>query len=165
MRIRSETPADFNGIRRVNDLAFGGTDEARIVDGVRDSGGPFVSLVTDDGGVVGHILFSPVSLDGRNDHLLMGLGPVAVTPDRQRQAIGSGLVRAGLDACRRMGAGGVVVVGHPEFYPRFGFSRASGFQLTCEFNVPDDVFMALELREGALRGGGLIRYHPAFSAS
>jgi len=163
MLIRSETAADCDGIRRVNDLAFGGTDEGRIVDRVRDSGGPFVSLVADDGGVIGHILFTPVSLDGRNDRLLMGLGPVAVMPDRQRQAIGSGLVRAGLEECRRLGAGGVVVVGHPEFYPRFGFSRASGFQLTCEFSVPDDVFMALELRDGAL-GGGFIRYHPAFSA-
>jgi putative acetyltransferase len=93
----------------------------------------------------------------------MGLAPMAVIPERQRQGIGCALVRAGLDECRRLGAVGVIVVGHPEFYPRFGFVRASSFNLTCEFEVPDDVFMALELVSGAFDNGGLMRYQPAFS--
>ena len=163
MEIRPEQAADFAGITRVNQLAFGSEDEARIVDRVRGND-TFISLVADDHGIVGHILFSPVTLNGRTDRLLMGLGPMAVLPERQRQGIGSQLVRAGLDECRRRDAGGVVVVGHPEFYPRFGFSRASGFGLTCEFDVRDEVFMAIELAKDAFRiPGGLIRYHPAFS--
>lgn len=167
MHIRPETAADFASIRQVNRLAFGGEDEVRIVDLARQSARPYLSLVADDDGVVGHILFSPVTLDHNNvDALLMGLGPLAVTPARQRQAIGSALISAGLEECRRLGAAGVVVVGHPEYYPRFGFSRASGFGLTCEYEVPDDVFMAIELTRGAWpMSGGLIRYHPAFSGA
>jgi putative acetyltransferase len=72
-------------------------------------------------------------------------------------------VRAGLDASRKRGAAAVVVVGHPAFYPRFGFIPASRFGLRCEYEVPDDVFMALELRPGVLRTGGFVRYHPAFA--
>lgn len=165
MVIRPEIAADIDGVRRVNQLAFGGEEEARIVDRVRETSGAFVSLVADDGHVVGHILFSPVTLASNHARLLMGLGPVAVTPERQRQGIGSALISAGLKECRRVGAGGVVLVGHPEFYPRFGFSRASGYCLTCEFEVPDEVFMALELVGGGFSAGGLIRYHPAFSES
>jgi len=162
--IRPETAADVEGIRRVNQLAFGGDDEARIVDRVRGTTQPVISIVAEDDGVVGHILLSPVTIGGKRDRLLMGLGPMSVAPDRQRQGIGSDLVRAGLDECRRHGAGGIVVVGHPRFYPRFGFSTARGFGLSCEFEVPDDVFMAVELEKDALRiPGGLIRYHPAFS--
>jgi len=105
-------PADVDSIRQVNRLAFGGDDEPQIVDRVRDSADPIVSLVADDdGGVVGHILFSPVTLGHGNARLLMGLGPVAVLPARQRQGIGSALVLAGLEECRRFGAAGRVVVG------------------------------------------------------
>ena len=164
MRIRPETAADVDSIRQVNRLAFGGDDEPRIVDRVRNSADPIVSLVADDDGdVVGHILWSPVSLGQDNARLLMGLGPVAVMPARQRQGIGSALVLAGLEECRRLGVAGSVVVGHPEYYPRFGYTRASAFGLTCQFEVPDDVFMALELATGAFDGGGLVCYHPAFS--
>jgi putative acetyltransferase len=163
MRIRPETPADVDSIRHVHRLAFGGDDEPRIVDRVRASADPIISLVADDGGVVGHILFSPLTLGQGNARLLMGLGPVAATPARQRQGIGSALIVAGLEECRRFGVAGSVVVGHPDYYPRFGYTRASAFGLTCEFGVPDEVFMALELVKGAFDGGGLIRYHPAFS--
>ena len=165
MVIRPEIAADIERVRRVNQLAFGGEDEARIVDRVRETSESIVSLVADDGHVVGHILLSPVTLASNYAPVLMGMGPVAVTPERQRLGIGSALISAGLDECRRLGAGGVIVVGHPEFYPRFGFSRASGFGLTCEFEVLDEVFMALELVEGGFGAGGLIRYHPAFSES
>ena len=95
---------------------------------------------------------------------ILGLAPTAVRPDRQRQGIGSQLVRAGLDAARKTGAAAVVVVGHARFYPRFGFVPASRFGLTCEYDVPDEVFMALELVPGFLAGpGGLVQYHPAFA--
>ena len=95
----------------------------------------------------------------------MGLAPMAVLPGRQRQGIGSALVRSGLDECRRFGFDAVVVLGHADYYPRFGFVRASTFGLMSEYDVPDDVFLALELRLGTLgQGGGTIRYHPAFAA-
>ena len=94
----------------------------------------------------------------------MGLAPMAVAPARQRQGVGSALARAGIAACRDLGFGAVIVLGHPEYYPRFGFVPASRFGLRSEYDVPDDVFMAMELKPGALhgRGPGTIRYHPAF---
>ncbi len=163
MRVRPEAAADIDHIRRVNQLAFGDDEEARIVDRLRDVARPVISLVADDDGIVGHIMFSPVTCGDQSGRLLMGLGPMAVAPLRQRQAIGSALVLAGLEQCRRSRIAGIVVVGHPEFYPRFGFIPASRFGLTCEFDVPDDVFMAMAMIEGGFGGGGLIRYHAAFS--
>jgi putative acetyltransferase len=143
--------------------AFPSVAEANLVDALRQQQASSVSLVADDGGqVVGHILFSAVTLDDA-DIGILGLAPMAVLPGRQRQGIGSELVRAGLDASRKRGAAAVVVVGHPAFYPRFGFIPASRFGLRCEYEVPDDVFMALELRPGVLRTGGFVRYHPAFA--
>jgi putative acetyltransferase len=115
--------------------------------------------------VVGHILLSPVTLAATPHPLVMGLAPMAVRPGHQRSGVGSALVRAGLDACRAAGAAGVVVVGHPTYYPRFGFVPASRFGLSCEYDVPDEVFMALELQDGALAGhAGLVRYHREFGA-
>jgi putative acetyltransferase len=94
----------------------------------------------------------------------MGLAPMAVLPARQRQGIGSALVRDGLGRCRELGYEAVVVLGHPGYYPRFGFVPASRFGIGCEYDVPAEVFMALELVPGALRGKpGTIRYHPAFA--
>jgi putative acetyltransferase len=114
--------------------------------------------------VVGHILFSPVTLSSEPEVAMMGLAPMAVVPTRQRHGIGAALVRTGLEACRRMGGAAVVVLGHPEYYQRFGIVPASAFGLVTEYDVPDDVFMALELRAGALRGkAGMVRYHPAFA--
>ena len=164
MRIRPESETDFDAVQHVNELAFGSPLEARIVARVRKDASPVLSLVADDDGIVGHILFSPVSRVQPDSRIIMALGPMAVLPARQRQGIGSALVIAGLDACRRAGVGGVVLIGHPEFYPRFGFRPASEFGLTSEFEVPDAAFMALELTEHSLRTGtGMIRFHPAFS--
>lgn len=125
---------------------------------------PFVSLVVEEGSVLtGHIMFTPVSLPGFQE-LIMGLAPMAVTPSRQRRGIGSALVKAGLERCRGLGAVAAVVLGHPGFYPRFGFSPAARFGLTCEYEVPPGAFMAMELREGALRGAsGTVKYHAAFA--
>jgi putative acetyltransferase len=167
MRIRTERADDIAAVRNVNQHAFGTSEEAAIVDLVRAQAQPIISLVAeDDDTIVGHILFSPVTVEGTTDRLIMGLAPMAVLPDRQRQGIGTALAREGLEQCRRLGAVGVVVVGHPEFYPRFGFAPASRLGLRCEFEVPDDAFMAAEFVEGALHlPGGMIRYHPAFSAT
>ena len=164
--IRGERAGDHEGIRQVNLSAFETDLEANIVDALRAQADPIVSLVAvSDNLVVGHILFSPVTLSSQPGLPIMGLAPMAVVPARQRQGIGSDLVRAGLDACRDAGGVAVVVLGHAGYYPRFGFVPASRFGLTSEYDVPDDVFMAMELAAGVLRGNdGTIRYHPAFAA-
>ena len=165
MHIRDERPEDASSIRAVNLAAFETDVEADLVDALRVHATPIVSLVAEDAeSVVGHILFSPVTLVESPGLSLMGLAPMAVVPARQRQGIGSRLVREGLERCRRIGAAAVVVVGHATYYPRFGFVPGSRFGIGCEYDVPDDVFLACELRDGALRGiTGTVRYHPAFA--
>ena len=167
LHVRREEPADAMDIRRVNDDAFGQRDESRIVDAVRASGNAAVSLVAVlADGIVGHILFTPVSVEPDAPAIrVFGLGPMAVAPGRQRQGIGSALVFAGLEECRRLGCGLVVVIGHPEFYPRFGFRPGAAHGLRSAFAVPDDAFMVLELMDGALnRVKGVVRYAPEFGS-
>lgn len=161
IEIRPETPADLAGVREVNAAAFGRDVEGRIVDALREQGALLASLVAvDRGRVVGHIAFSAAGL---GDSAIAALGPMTVEPGRQRDGIGSALVRAGLEACRRVGHDVIVVLGHPEFYPRFGFVVAGPLGVTCEYPVPEEVFMLTELEPGALRGRrGLVRYAPAF---
>ncbi len=165
MRNRLERPSDILAVRAVNVAAFETAAEADLVEALREQAAPLVSLVADDGtAIVGHILFSPVTLTSHPEPRICGLAPMAVMPGRQRQGVGSALVRDGLERCRQEGFGAVVVLGHAGFYPRFGFAPASRFGIGCEYDVPDDVFMALELEPGALNGAsGTIRYHPAFA--
>ena len=161
--VRPERPSDRDAVRRVNEAAFGRSDEADLVDRLRQSEPRYLGLVADVGGeVVGHILFTSITLDAGVD--VRGLAPMAVLPDRQRSGVGSALVRAGLSACRDDGAEAVVVLGYPAYYPRFGFRPASAFGITSEYDVPDEAFMALELADGALGGAsGVVRYSPAFA--
>jgi putative acetyltransferase len=165
-RIRPETDANRAAIRAVNEAAFETSVEAELIDALRAKPGQLISLVAEiDEEIVGHILFSAVSLAEHPELNLMGLGPMAVLPKRQRQGIGSALVREGLKRCKRRGCQAVVVVGHPEYYPRFGFVPASRHGIRCEYDVPDDVFMIVELVAGALRGAsGVIRYDEAFDS-
>jgi putative acetyltransferase len=168
IEVRRELPGDEAGIRDVLDAAFGQTDESRIVDAIRQRGHSSISLVAIDGSrIVGHILFTPVAIESPGPPIpAFGLAPMAVLPDRQRQGVGSQLVVAGLRECADMGCQVVVVVGHPAFYPRFGFRRGSDYRLRSEFDVADDVFMVTELTSGALVGRtGLVRYLPEFSSS
>jgi putative acetyltransferase len=163
--VRPEAPADHTGVHELNVAAFGGTVEARLVGMLRDQARPVVSLVAEeDAALAGHIMFTPVSLQGF-ERLMMGLAPMAVAPARQRRGIGSALVRAGLERCKELGAAAVVVLGHPDFYPRFGFVPAERYGLKCEYDAPPEAFMVMELQRHGLRGaGGIVAYHAAFAS-
>jgi putative acetyltransferase len=141
--------------------------EADLADALRVHVDPAISLVAEDeadGAIVGHILFSPVTPGDGSPIRIAGLAPMAVLPARQRGGIGSQLVSSGLAHCRERGFVAAVVLGHAAYYPRFGFRPASTFGLRCEYDVPDEVFMALELEPGALAGlSGTVRYHPVFA--
>ena len=163
--IRPESPADHAAIRRVIELAFGQSDEADLVEALRIQADPHISLVAEsEGELVGHIFFSPVSIESEGDvFAAMGLAPMAVLPDYQNKGIGSELVREGLSECQRIGHEVIVVLGHSHYYPRFGFVPASTKGIRSEYDVPDEVFMVAELTPGALRRWkGLVKYHPAF---
>lgn len=164
--IRPEKQDDLAAIRIVNEQAFGRPAEADLVDALRRNGRVTLSLVAEDGGrVVGHILFSPVTIEsGGGVFVGVGLAPVAVLPEFQNQGVGSLLVKHGLDRCREAGHPFAIVLGHSSYYPRFGFSPASRFGIKGEYDVPDEHFMAMELREGALRDrAGMARYQPEFN--
>jgi putative acetyltransferase len=135
------------------------------VDVLRACGKATLSLVAvEDGRIVGHMLFSPVTIEARDQTFLaVGLAPMAVLPERQRRGIGSQLVEVGLLECRNAGYECVVVLGHPTYYPRFGFVPASRYGLKSEFEVPDEAFMVVGWHGGVLKeGGGVVRYQPEF---
>ena len=165
--VRRERPADIAAVRRVNLAAFEGPAEAEIVDRVRRAGGAQLSLVAEVGGeLVGHILFSEVTVGEGDGARGMGLAPMAVLPDHQNRGVGSALVRAGLERLRAGGCPFVVVLGHPAYYPRFGFAPASRRGVACDYEgVPDDAFLILELAAGGLDGvSGTARYRREFAA-
>lgn len=165
MHIRRERPGDRAAVFAVNAAAFETELEARLVDALRGAARPLVSLVAERADeLVGHILFTPVTVERNPGGLaVMALGPMAVAPPCQRQGIGGELVRRGLDECRRAGAAVVVVLGHPEYYPRFGFEPAARHGLRFRSAELDPFFMAQALAPGALAGlGGEVRYHPEF---
>jgi putative acetyltransferase len=167
IRVRPETAEDAPAVRRVNELAFGHPEEAALVEALRDASVPHLSLVAvEDGHVVGHIFFSPVSIESEGSTFqAMGLAPMAVLPEYQGRGVGSELVREGLRECLLRGWKVVVVLGHPEYYPRFGFVPAVGKGLRSEYQVPDEVFMVAELEPGALGGRrGLVKYRREFGA-
>lgn len=160
--IRPELADDAPQVRRVNELAFGQPLEANIVDAVRAAGAATLSLVAvRDHEIVGHILFSPVTITGPDgEHTAIGLAPMAVLPSAQNDGIGSRLVRAGLDQLRAAGHAVVVVLGHPAYYPRFGFVRASIHGLRYGHDVPDEAFMVTSLVPGHPIPAGTVRYRP-----
>jgi putative acetyltransferase len=165
VRIRDEEPGDVDRTFRVVESAFGRRLEADLVDALRRSARPQLSLVAErDGLVVGHVFFSPVTLESdRPAAAAAQLSPVAVLPDYQRQGVGTALIRAGLQRCAAIGWAAVFLVGNPAYYGRFGFALAAPFGFS--YPGPHDPFLqVLELRPGALSGAtGRIRTHPAFA--
>jgi len=163
--IRTEQKRDNNAVYKVNTAAFESTAEAQLVDALREQACPVISLVAEeDGEIVGHIMFSPVTFPEHPGVHAMGLAPMAVIPACQNMGIGSKLVQTGLDQCRKLDQVAIVVLGHPDYYPRFGFLPAAHFGVRCEYDVPAEVFMIMELEPAALAGiSGLVTYHGAFS--
>lgn len=163
--VRAESAADMDATFSVVASAFGRRLEADLVDALRRSASPQLSLVAEaHGAVIGHVFFSPITIESdRPAPPVAQLSPVAVLPDHQRQGVGSALIRAGLSRCRAMGWSAVFLVGNPAYYSRFGFQLAgpSGFS----YPGPHDRYLQLlELRTGGLAGvSGRIRLHPAFA--
>ena len=165
MHIRDEREEDYEAVYAVNAAAFETTAEAKLVEMLRQQARPFISLVAEnEDGIIGHIMFSPVTLSGHPELMLMGLGPVAVAPAHQREGAGGLLIRVGLARCREMGITAVFLLGHPDYYPRFGFVPSVAFGIDSEYDVPAEAFMALELQSNGLEGKtGRVTYHPAFN--
>ena len=159
--VRPERPGDIAPIRAVNSAAFGRGAEAKLVEALRQARALDASLVAErNGRIVGHVALSPVSVQGAFMPGVLGLAPLAVHPDHQRQGIGARLVEAALAAAKAGGGKLVVVLGDPAYYRRFGFRRAKDMGLTCPWPGTEEAFQALILASPWPRG--LVRYHAAF---
>ncbi|MEZ5942124.1 MAG: N-acetyltransferase [Planctomycetaceae bacterium] len=165
-QIRAEFETDRDAVRHVNEQAFGGPAEANLVDALRDGGFAEVSLVAEvNGTIVGHILLSRVMIlsAGRTIEAL-SLAPMAVLPEHQLQGIGSRLLHEAIKVCQERGEKIILVLGHPDFYPRFGFSAELAEQIESPFGG-GEAWMALELVAGAIdRIQGRVEFSPPFNA-
>jgi putative acetyltransferase len=169
IRVREENPEDHDQIRYVNDLAFKCPDEGRIVDQIRAKQKEIISLVAlIDEKIVGHILFSPVVINCDQKSIKgMGLAPMAVLPEYQKQGIGTTMVKEGLRKLQERKYPFVIVVGHAEYYPRFGFERASKYGLKCQWeSVPDEAFMVMIMNQSVMKDAkGVAKYMKEFDAA
>jgi len=169
IRIRKEKQKDHDEVRIVNEQAFGQPDEGRIVDKLRESCKETVSLIAvSNNEIIGHIFFSPVTIETPAGCIKgMGLAPMAVLPELQNQGVGSMLVNEGVRILKKMSCPFVIVLGHENYYPRFGFERASNYGLKCQWEgVPDDAFMVLILDESVMKGvSGIAKYRDEFDAA
>ena len=163
MEIRKERPDDVAAVRDVNRRAFGQDQEANIVDALRTNGGALLSLVaTVNGQVVGHIMYSPLTVAENVNGV--ALSPMAVLPEYQRQGLGTRLIEAGNRKIKDAGYPFIIVVGHADYYPRFGFRPANEYGIKSEWDVPDEVFMLVVLNEEKMQGvSGLAKYRLEFS--
>ena len=161
--IRSESKSDYFEIKRINDLAFKQQAEGELIENLRKRAEfiPELSLVAIlKDSLVGHILFFPITIfAGEVSHPTLSLAPMAVIPELQHKGIGGELIIRGLQKCKDMGFSSVMVLGHPNYYPRFGFKKASYWNIKEPFGAPDEAMMAIELREGSLGfGGGMLKF-------
>ncbi|MDN5204835.1 N-acetyltransferase [Fulvivirgaceae bacterium BMA10] len=168
MEIRPEQDRDHTQIYEVNQLAFGQRDESELIENIRQ-GNNFIKALSivavEDKQVVGHILFTKIRIPTSPDLKLLALAPMAVHPDWQNQGIGKKLIKNGLKQAKELGFEAVIVLGHAGYYPKFGFKKASDWQIKSPFKVPEEAFMALELQDGALKGkAGTVQYGSEFLA-
>ncbi len=170
VKIRQEIPDDFNAVFEVNKLAFGQDNEAKLVKLLRQSNAfvPELSLVaTVDNKIIGHILFSKIIIvdDNHNEFESLALAPMAVIPEFQQKGIGGQLIRSGLDKAKELQYKSVIVLGHEHYYPKFGFVPADKWNIKTPFDVPDNIFMGIELVTDGLKGvKGTVKYPKAFDA-
>lgn len=168
IKIRAERKSDHQQVQQIHLRAFGQKEEGEIVNNIRKSEGfvPELSIVAEKGEkVIGHILFSKIHIekDSREEETL-SLAPMAVLPDFQRKGVGEALIKAGIQKAKELGFDSIIVLGHPNYYPKFGFEKASKWKITCSFDVPDEAFMAIELEKGVLeKKAGRVVYPPAFN--
>ena len=162
--IRKEKLSEIQQIWEVNSSAFETNAESDLVNRLRNCGVDFISLVAKlDEEIVGHILFTEVTLENF-DIKIIGLAPMAVKPKYQNSGIGSVLVKQGLKECIATGYKAAVVLGHPNYYPKFGFIPSVEFGIKSEYDVPDEVFLVKELIENSLAGfSGVVKYHEEFN--
>jgi len=168
LTIKQEQKGDCHAVYAVNTEAFGRESEARLVDLLRKDRAfiPELSLIAESNNrIVGHILFTKIDIvdEGGKSHTSLALAPVAVLPGDQQQGIGAMLINTGLTIAKSMGYRSVIVLGHEHYYPKFGFAPASTWSIKPPFDVPDEVFMALELVPDGLNGvSGVVRYAEPF---
>jgi len=167
LHLSEEQPADVDSVDRLTKDAFGQPAEARLVQELRRNGGLTLSAVARIAGrPIAHVGYSPLVIGGQCERPpVLALAPVAVAPEHQRRGSGSALIAWSLELLAKRNHPGIVVLGEPAFYRRFGFRPASDFGIQCPFEVPGDYFMALELRDGGLRSvSGQVEYRPEFAA-
>ena len=166
MKIRNEMAEDIPFIYSLNESAFDSDDEAKLVNALRTNVKRVISLVAETNDeVIGHIMFSPVTLIENTDLKFYGLAPMAVGSKFQNQGVGTLLVEAGLRECKSRSVSAVFVLGHPNYYPRFGFKSSSVFGIKSEYEVPEDVFMGIELVPGSLNNlNGVVKYSAEFGS-
>jgi len=166
MKIRQETPQDFQAIYEINQLAFGEVGESKLIEKIRKSENfiPELSLVAEQNNqIIGHILFSKIKIIGKKSYPSLALAPMCVHPNFQKKRIGSQLTTIGLQIAQRLNFEHIIVLGHKNYYPKFGFQKAAKWNIQCPFEGPRDYFMAIELVEGSLENkSGLVEYPPAF---
>jgi putative acetyltransferase len=166
MQIRVEASADYPAIAQILVAAFGQEAEASLVERIRQSDRyiPDLALVAErEGLVVGHILFSYIDLVGAETLPILGLAPLAVHPEHQRQGIGSALVRAGLAKAEARGEAIAIVLGHPPFYSRFGFEPSVRYGIESPFPVPAEFFMVKFLQPELQGCQGKVVYPSSFA--
>ncbi|WP_340103369.1 GNAT family N-acetyltransferase [Rhodohalobacter sp. 8-1] len=171
LTIRKETASDIAEVYDVNRTAFDREDEANLVDALRTNSSAFIPelsiVAASENGIAGHILFTKISIhDGDGiKHDSLALAPMAVRPDLQNQGIGGRLIRHGFDVAKHLGFKSVIVLGHPDYYPRFGFEPAGQWGIKAPFDVSSEAFMAIELGPGGLQHvSGTVNYPKEFSS-
>ena len=166
MIIRREKNEDFKSIYEINYQAFKQKNESELIESIRGSKNfvPELSLVAEKNGkIVGHLLLSKIKIKGEKVYESLILAPLAVLPELQKQGIGEKLIKEGLKKARELGFSSVIVVGHKDYYPKFGFEKASKWNIKCSFEVPDEAFMAIELKVRALADkSGIVKYPKEF---
>lgn len=166
IRIRQEEKEDHKRVYKINKMAFGQEKESKLIEKIRRGPNfvPELSLVAEkDNEIVGHILFSKIQIVGESEYETLMLAPLAVIPELQKQGIGGKLIKKGIEKAKELGVESIIVVGHKDYYPKFGFQKASKWGIKCPFEVPDGAFMGIELTDKALENkAGVVQFPEEF---